>query len=86
MTVSPQERSAGSAPSIPEERYIAMYPTMGMEVSWTGERVEDRPFVVEFFRDHKTRLGMTLCLNDQNHLAVKNIESSGIIYADGRLR
>ena len=76
----------GSAPSIPEERYISMYPSMGMEVSWTGERVEDGPFVVEFFRDHKTRLGMTLCLNDENHLAVKNIESSGIIYADGRLR
>ena len=48
--------------------------------------MEDRPFVVEFFRDHKTRLGMTLCLSDQNHLAVRNIESSGIIYADGRLR
>ncbi|XP_063681016.1 membrane-associated guanylate kinase, WW and PDZ domain-containing protein 1-like isoform X4 [Bolinopsis microptera] len=76
----------GSAPSIPEERYIAMYPSMGMDVNWTGERVENGPFVVEFFRDHKTRLGMTLCLNDENHLAVKNIESSGIIYADGRLR
>ena len=63
-----------------------MYPTMGMEVCWTGERMEDRPFVVEFFRDHKTRLGMTLCLSDLNHLAVRNIESSGIIHADGRLR
>ncbi|KAL5259488.1 hypothetical protein ACHWQZ_G009808 [Mnemiopsis leidyi] len=84
-TSSSAERSASST-SIPEERCIAVYPTRGMEVCWTGERTEDRPFVVEFFRDHKTRLGMTLCLSDQNHLAVRNIESSGIIYADGRLR
>ena len=63
-----------------------MYPTMGMGVSWDGERLEDRPFVVEFVRDHNSRLGMTLCLNEQNHLAVKNIESTGLIYADGRLR
>ena len=63
-----------------------MFPTMGLEVSWSGERVEDRPFVVEFVRDPHTRLGMTLCLNEQSHLAVKNIESTGVIYADGRLR
>ena len=86
-----QEHDTPNKTSTPDpdrspEKHIAMFPTMGMGVSWDGTRVHDRPFVVEFTRDHNARLGMTLCLNEQNHLAVKNIESTGLIYADGRLR
>ena len=74
------------APAPPEDRHIAFYPTLGVRISRDGVRSCNFPFDVEFIRDHNSRLGMTLCLNDRNHLAVKNIDATGLIYADGRLR